>query len=100
MDKVMDILIEKIRKIGYKMNINEKKKGQLPNIDIEAIEGEVMRLESQLKNRENILVFNKLIENYEKMIEYYSAINDDKYMDCNNKMKELLSNQKYAKYIK
>ena len=100
MDKVMDILIEKIRKIGFKMNINEKKKGELPNVDVEATENEIIRLESQLKNRDNILVYNKLIQNYEKMIEYYSAANDDKYLEYNNKMKDLLSNQKYEKYIK
>ena len=100
MDKVMDILIEKIRKIGFKMNINEKKKGEIPNLDIESIEGEIVRLESQLKNRENILVFNRLIQNYEKVIEYYSALNDDKYVEFNKKMKELLINEKYAKYIK
>jgi GTPase involved in cell partitioning and DNA repair len=41
------------------MNINEKKKGEIPNIDLETVEGEIMRLESQLKNRDNILVFNK-----------------------------------------
>ena len=100
MDKVMDILIEKIRKIGFKMDINVKKKGEIPNIDIEAVEGEIIRLESQLKNRENILVFNKLIQNYEKVIEYYSALNDEKYIGYNGKMKYLLSNEKYAKYIK
>ena len=100
MDKVMDILIAKIRKIGFKMNINEKKKGEIPNIDIESVEGEIIRLESQLKNRENILVFNKLIQNYEKVIEYYSALNDEKYVEYNAKMKYLLSNEKYAKYIK
>ena len=100
MDKVMDILIEKIRKIGFKMNINEKKKGELPNIDVEATESEIIRLESQLKNRDNILVYNKLIQSYEKMIEYYSAANDDKYIEYNKKMKDLLSNEKYEKYIK
>ena len=100
MDKVMDILIEKIRKIGYKMNINQKKRGEIPNIDVEKVEGEIIRLESQLKNRENILVYNKLIQNYEKVIEYYSALNDDKYLEFNKKMKDLLSNEKYSKYIK
>ena len=100
MDKVMDILIEKIRKIGYKMNIKEKKKGVLPDVDVEATENEIIRLESQLQNRDNILVYNKLIQSYEKLIEYYSAANDDKYIEYNNKMKELLSNQKYEKYIK
>ena len=100
MDKIMDILIEKIKKIGFKMNINEKKKGELPNIDVQKVESEIGRLESQLKNRENVLVFNKLLQNYEKIIEYYSAANDDKYVEYNNKMKELLTNEKYAKYIK
>ena len=100
MDQVMDILIEKIRKIGYKMNINEKKKGELPDVDVDGTESEIVRLESQLKNRDNILVFNKLIQNYEKLIEYYSAANDDKYIEYNKKMKDLLSNQKYEKYIK
>ena len=100
MDKVMDILIEKIRKIGFKMNINEKKKGELPKVDVEATESEIIRLESQLKNRDNVLVYNKLIQNYEKLIEYYSAANDNKYLEYNNKMKDLLSNEKYEKYIK
>ena len=100
MDKVMDILIEKIKKIGFKMDINHRKTGELPNVDVEATENEINRLELQLKNRENILVFNKLIQNYEKMIEYYSALNDDKYIEYNNKMKDLLSNEKYDKYIK
>ena len=100
MDKVMDILIEKIKKIGFKMDINHRKTGVLPNVDVEATENEINRLELQLKNRDNILVFNKLIQNYEKIIEYYSALNDDKYIEYNNKMKDLLSNEKYDKYIK
>ena len=100
MDKIMDILIEKIKNIGFNMNINEKKQGVLPNINFEKIEGEIIRLESQLKNRENILVFNKLLECYEKIIEYYSAANNNKFREYNKKMKELLNNEKYSKYIK
>jgi hypothetical protein len=100
MDRVMDILIAKIKNIGFKMNISEQKKGVLPNLDVEKMEGEINRLESQLKKKENILVFNKLLEKYEKIIEYYSAANDNKYIEYNNKMKDLLSNEKYSKYIK
>lgn len=99
MDKVMDILIEKIKNIGFKMNINEQKKGVLPNVNPEKLEGEVVRLESQLKNKDNVLVFNKLLERYEKLIEYYSAANNNKYVEYNEKMKDLLKNEKYAKYI-
>ena len=99
MDKVMEILIEKIKNIGYTMDINEQKKGSLPDLNVEKTEGEIKRLESQLKNRENVLVFNKLLNNYEKIIEYYSAINDNKYTEYKNKMKELLENEKYSKYI-
>ena len=99
MRKVMNILIEKIKKIGYKMNINEPKKGSLPDINVGKIEGEITRLESQIKNKDNILVFNKLLENYEKVIEYYSAANNNKYIEYNTKMKELLKNEKYSKYI-
>ena len=99
MDKVMDILIAKIKSIGFEMNIKEKKKGVLPDINAEKIEGEINRLESQLKNKENILVFNKLLDRYEKIIEYYSAVNNNKYTDYSKKMKELLGNEKYAKFI-
>jgi hypothetical protein len=99
MDKVMDILIEKIKNIGFKMNINEQKKGVLPNINVEKIEREIIRLESQFKKRDNVLVFNKLLEKYEKIIEYYSAVNDNKYTEYSQKMKDLLGNEKYSKYI-
>ena len=99
MDKVMDLLIEKIKNIGFKMNINEQKKGVLPNVNPEKIEGEIARLESQLKNKDNVLVFNKLLERYEKIIEYYSAANNNKYVEYNEKMKDLLRNEKYSKYI-
>ena len=99
MDKVMDILIEKIKNIGFKMNINEQKKGVLPNINVEKIEREIIRLESQFKKRDNVLVFNKLLEKYEKIIEYYSDVNDNKYTEYSQKMKDLLGNEKYSKYI-
>ena len=99
MDRVMDILIAKIKNIGFTMDISEPKKGTLPDLNVEKTEGEIKRLESQLKNRDNVLVFNKLLNRYEKIIEYYSAINDNKYTEYKEKMKELLGNEKYSKYL-
>ena len=99
MDRVMDILIAKIKNIGFTMDISEPKKGTLPDLNVEKTEGEIKRLESQLKNKDNVLVFNKLLNRYEKIIEYYSAINDNKYTEYKEKMKELLGNEKYSKYL-
>ena len=99
MEKVMDILIKKIKNIGFTMNISEAKKGTLPDLNVEKTEGEIKRLEAQLKNKDNILVFNKLLNGYEKIIEYYSAINDNKYTEYKEKMKELLGNEQYSKYL-
>ena len=99
MDKIMDILIEKIKNIGFTMDISEPKRGSLPDLNVEKTEGEIKRLENQLKNKDNILVFNKLLNRYEKIIEYLSAINDNRYTDYKAKMKELLGNEKYSKYL-
>ena len=40
-----------------------------------------------------------LLQLYEKAIEYYSAINDKKYIEYNNKIKKILKNEKYSKLI-
>lgn len=97
---IMDLLIDKLNKIGLQTKINEQKSGILPDLDVDKTEGEIFRLESQLNNKDNILVFNKLLEKYEQIIEYFSAANNSKYNEYNTKMKELLTNEKYAKYIK
>ena len=96
----MELLIDKLNKIGLQTKINEQKSGILPDLDVDKTEGEIFRLESQLNNKDNILVFNKLLEKYEQIIEYFSSANNSKYNEYNTKMKELLTNEKYAKYIK
>ena len=96
MDKIMDILIEKIKNIGYRMNIYEKKQGQLPQINIENTEKNISLYEEKLQNEENANILKKLLSYYEEAIEYYSAINDNKYIEYNNKVRKLLKNEKYS----
>ena len=65
----------------------------LPNIDIKHIEQEIEIYEKQLKTCSNYLLFNKLMNHYEKAVEYYSAINDLRYEIYTNKIQVLFSNE-------
>ena len=99
MDKIMDILIKKIENIGYRMNIYEKKKGNIPDINIEITEENIELYENRIKNEDNAESLKMLLQLYEKAIEYYSAINDKKYIEYNNKIKKILKNEKYSKLL-
>ena len=99
MDKVMDMLIEKIRNVGYRMNIYEKKVGELPKINIEETEKNISEYEEKLKVEENADIIKELLELYGKAIEFYSAINDKRYIEYNNKVRRILKNQKYTELI-
>ena len=81
------------------MDIYKHKEGKLPDIDIIKLEREINQMEIQMKNGGNILIFNKLLSNYEKAIEYYSAVGDKKYEDYKNKIQELLKNEKFNKFV-
>ena len=98
-NKIVDDLIEKIKKIGFKMDITKHKEGKLPEININKTLKEILQFETQMKLSENILIFNKLLSNYEKAVEYFSAINDKRYEMYTEKIKQLLSNEKYSKFI-
>ena len=100
MEKVIDILIEKIQKKGKQLDIFKKKKGELPKINIKEIENNISNFENEFKNKANNDLFNKLIKEYEQAIEYYSAINDQRYIEYKNKLKELLTDPKNAEFIK
>ena len=98
-NKIVDDLIEKIKKIGFKMDITKHKEGKLPEININKTLKEILQFETQMKLSENILIFNKLLSNYEKAVEYFSAINDKRYEMYTEKIKQLLSKEKYSKFI-
>jgi hypothetical protein len=100
MENIMDILIKKIENIGFRMNIYQKRKGSIPDINIENTEENIKAYEDIIKaEEENSKVIKELLGLYEKAIEYYSAINDKRYIDYNNKIKRLLKNEKYSKLI-
>ena len=98
-DKMVEYIIEKIKNFGFHMDIFKHKEGKLPDIDIIKLEREINQMEIQMKNGGNILIFNKLISNYEKAVEYYSAVGDSKYESYNKKIQELLKNEKFNKFV-
>ena len=99
MDKIMDVLIEKIKNIGYRMDIYEKKQGQLPKINIVDTEKNISINEEKLKNEDNAEILKQLLSLYEQAIEFYSAINDKRYIEYNNKISKLLKNPKYSELL-
>ena len=85
-----------------KMKIYKKKKGKLPDIDIKYLEKEIAQKEKELLNKENgeknIVMYKekclRLIDLYQQSIEYYSAVNDPKFMDINIKIRKLIESNK------
>ena len=99
-ENIMDVLINKIDNIGYRMNIYQKRKGNIPDTNIESTEKRIKEYEDLIKaEEENAKIIKELLELYEKAIEYYSAINDKRYMEYNNKIRRILKNEKYSKLI-
>ena len=98
-EKIFEILMDCLnkKKIEFKMT-NESygaKKGELPKIDIVAVEQEISKLEIKIKikgkdgsNMENTV---QLMNLYEKAVQYYSALNDYRYQIYMRKTKKLFT---------
>ena len=100
MNFIMDTLVNQLKSSGKNMEMTEKKEGEIPKINIEETEKEIFNYETQLKEKEDKDIFDKLLKSYEQAIVYYSAINDNRYISYNNKIQEMLKNEKYSEYIK
>ena len=96
---LIDNLIEKMKISGMKLDIIDKKYGEVPNIDIKEIEHKISQYELELQKNGNKELFNDLLKSYEQAIVFYSAINDKQYVTYSTRVKELLKNEKYAKYL-
>ena len=88
---INDILTEK-------MKVYKKKQGHLPDIDIKYLENEIEEKEKELFNKDNknIIMYKekclRLMDIYQQAIEYYSAVNNPKFVDVNNKIHKLMEN--------
>ena len=89
---INDILLEK-------MKIYKKKLGKIPDIDIKYLEKEIEEKEKELLNKDNknIIMYKekclRLMDIYQQAIEYYSAVNNPKFIDINIKIHQLIENQ-------
>lgn len=95
--KTIDIITpnyEVIQKIlNEKMKIYQKKIGKLPDIDITKVEKEIEDKEKELNKEEsNSDKVLNLMSLYQKAVEYYSAINDQKFAIFTGKIHKLLEN--------
>ena len=85
-----------------KMKLYKKKTGKIPDIDIIYLEKEIAEKEKELLNKEkgeqNIYMYKekclRLMDLYQQSIEYYSAVNDPKYMNINIKIHKLIERTK------
>ena len=96
---LIDNLIEKMKISGMKVDIIDKKYGEVPKIDIKEIEQKISKYELELQKNGTKELFNDLLKSYEQAIVFYSAINDKQYVTYSTRVKELLKNEKYAKYL-
>ena len=99
MNSIIDLLIESMKHSGFKFDIEEKRYGEIPKVDIKSIEQQITNYELELQKNGNKELFNNLIASYEQAIVYYSAINDSQYVTYSSRVKELLKNEKYSKYL-
>ena len=104
-DKIVDILIDNLKNYGIHYSITTKnlgpKTGELPPIEINMVEDEINKLEIKIKNPENLNKENLkfLMSLYERAVQYYSAINDNRYEGYTKKIQSILGEQKYINLL-
>ena len=98
-EEIFEILVYCLtkKKIEFKM-ANETsggKRGEIPQIDIVAVEQEISKLEIKIKIKgkdgSNVENTKQLMNLYEKAVQYYSALNDYRYQIYMRKTKKLFS---------
>ena len=106
-DYIVDTLIENLSrrsiqfKVTNKINSNVKREGSVPLVDINTVEEEIKKIEKKIINKEDITKDNisMLVSLYEKAIQYYSALNDDRFEICIKKLHNIYSNNEYTSLL-
>ena len=95
--------IKKKKKIKHQITNKDfrPKEGEIPPIDIDLVEEEINKYEVTLRLQENINQenVNYLMKLYEKAVQYYSAINDNKYELYMTKIHDMFNNEEFTKLL-
>ena len=104
-DKIVQIMMNILKKKSIKYKVTNKdfrqKEGELPDIKIDIIEEEINKYEVTLRLKENINLENVsyLMQLYEKAVQYYSAINDNKFELYKGKIQDMFNNKEYTELL-
>ena len=99
-DNIVNIMMENLKheNIDYKLTTKNlgPKSGELPKIDIEKVEEDIIHSEINLKNPDNLNEdnVNNIVELYKKAVQYYSAVNDKKYEIYTKKIQDIIVDPK------
>jgi hypothetical protein len=102
---IVNIIKDILKKKKIKHQITNKdfrpKEGEIPPIDIDLVEEEINKYEVTLRLQENINQenVNYLMKLYEKAVQYYSAINDNKYELYMTKIHDMFNNEEFTKLL-
>ena len=104
-DNIINIMMDNLKNenIDYKLTTKNlgPKSGELPKIDIEKVEEDIIHAEINLKNPDNINEdnVNNIVELYNKAIQYYSAVNDKKYEIYTKKIQDIIVDPKLGELL-
>ena len=102
---IVKIITEILKKKKIKHQITNKdfrpKEGEIPQIDIDLVEEEINKYEVTLRLQENVNHenVNYLMKLYEKAVQYYSALNDNKYELFMTKIHDMFGNEEFTKLL-
>ncbi len=106
-EEIVHLILGKMDSFGINYNINrrnlEPKLGTIPNCDIETVEKKIEEIENKIRedniNDTNLEDIQFLMSLYERAIEYYSAINNNRFEVINAKLQNLLKSKKINEFI-
>ena len=98
-DRIINLLIDNLKKFGIEYSITTKtlgpKEGVIPPIDIDIVESQIREMEAKIVHEDTAEMVKFLMVLYEKAVQYYSAINNERYEIFTKKIKDMMAESKY-----